>query len=1123
MKSEVSGTSDQHLENVTRDEIELDSCIRNVSVQTGEEFSPHFLRNLSLRRKLQAGGESSQENQQDRITSGRTIQTGKDCPQEFHKDSGIPTKIVEECSLEHIRDHGASSRTLLGNVTDQYQQKRVGFQFNENELVYEYQNGTQISKKDPVNATEFLDFWGGRELQTEAEQTSYSGVTSRYHRKDYTIRGHQQNPQQSTYTNEIYNVQALHHKADQPHQYQPHQYQPYGRVSGVPDGSFSEKIKFLCSFGGRILARPSDGKLRYVGGDTRIISIKKNLSYQELMRKTYACCNQPHIIKYQLPGEDLDALISVCSDEDFHHMIDEYHGLEKGSQRLRIFLESSNELESPCSSEARSVQQTDNAYKYVVSVNGITEPSLRKTSSRESYAGSPTDSNTSFQRDSPSSIHLMDITGSSTNLTKKLPSPTQFIQTPGNMKTLFTRSPSFPYRDAMNSQLRVGRDRVDQPAYENSYHLDVTGYQVNQDNITLGTYQQLDRRFVESRPTCEDHSHVEGSNSENMYYVQRLYGQGNASFKKPVLNESAIQSEKFVISHKQNPKVVPDMQCRREVAVPSRQNVVPYSILSKLEESASFLQQQDMKTQTSKCENHPVISNSDASKQYPEWDMIKWMEKNNLNMAFDLDTEEYQHSVSPATPLERQHSIATTVSSDTVSNLSTGLQHNISLETSRADANAENPFLLTTSVESNHTLTSDSNENDHLFHDLVIPNSTIFAPISRDVSLGESSIDNLGERSLSQTSDEKNVDDSDSLPPDILLSTTEFLYIQEKTSGVLTASHKETERAAQSDSKDVELEDDKRIRNGSISDTTVAEIQAGIHGLQTIKNADLEELRELGCGTFGTVYHGKWRGTDVAIKRIREGCFSGKPSEQDRLTKDFWREAQILSQLHHPNVVALYGVVRDGPGGTLSTVTEYMANGSLRHVLSDKNRVLDRRKKLMIAQDAAIGMEYLHLKNIVHFDLKCDNLLVNLGDPERPVCKVGDFGLSRIKRNSLVSGGARGTLPWIAPELLAGSSSRVSEKVDVFSFGIAMWEILTGEEPYADMHCGAIIGGIVTNTLRPPIPKHCDHGWKALMEECWSNDPADRPSFTQIANRLQAMFVALQSKKQTRVQPQPLV
>ncbi|KAG8495693.1 hypothetical protein CXB51_013405 [Gossypium anomalum] len=291
-------------------------------------------------------------------------------------------------------------------------------------------------------------------------------------------------------------------------------------------------------------------------------------------------------------------------------------------------------------------------------------------------------------------------------------------------------------------------------------------------------------------------------------------------------------------------------------------------------------------------------------------------------------------------------------------------------------------------------------------------------------------------------------------------------------------------------------------------------VSDGIGCLQIIKNIDLEELRELGSGTFGTVYHGKWRGTDVAIKRINDRCFAGKPSEQERMIDDFWNEAIKLADLHHPNVVAFYGVVLDGPGGSVATVTEYMVNGSLRTALQKNEKNLDKRKRLLIAMDVAFGMEYLHGKNIVHFDLKSDNLLVNLRDPHRPICKVGDLGLSKVKCQTLISGGVRGTLPWMAPELLNGSSSLVSEKVDVFSFGIVMWELLTGEEPYADLHYGAIIGGIVSNTLRPLVPEGCDPEWRSLMERCWSSEPPERPSFTEIANELRSMAAKIQPKVQ---------
>ena len=150
----------------------------------------------------------------------------------------------------------------------------------------------------------------------------------------------------------------------------------FGHVSSDLEGSYFGKLKFLCSFGGRILPRPSDGKLRYVGGITRIISVDKNLDYRELMMKTFTVWNQPHTIKYQLPDEDLDVLISVCSNDDFHHLIEEYNEIENGSLRLCVFLVPLNERASPSSYD--SVSQTSSSdYEYVIAVNGMTGFSLK--------------------------------------------------------------------------------------------------------------------------------------------------------------------------------------------------------------------------------------------------------------------------------------------------------------------------------------------------------------------------------------------------------------------------------------------------------------------------------------------------------------------------------------------------------------------------------------------------------------------------------------------------------------------------------------------------------------------------------------------------------------------------
>lgn len=133
----------------------------------------------------------------------------------------------------------------------------------------------------------------------------------------------------------------------------------------------SKRLKILCSFGGKVLPRPSDGKLRYVGGDTRIIRISRDVSWEELMRKTISIYNRPHTIKYQLPGEELDALISVSSDEDLQNMIEEYSVFEggEGCQKLRMFLFGSDDIDVVHLSLGS--MESDSESQYIVAVNGM--------------------------------------------------------------------------------------------------------------------------------------------------------------------------------------------------------------------------------------------------------------------------------------------------------------------------------------------------------------------------------------------------------------------------------------------------------------------------------------------------------------------------------------------------------------------------------------------------------------------------------------------------------------------------------------------------------------------------------------------------------------------------------
>lgn len=182
--------------------------------------------------------------------------------------------------------------------------------------------------------------------------------------------------------------------------------------SGASDNS-STKVKFLCSFGGRILPRPSDGKLRYVGGDTRIIQVRKDISWQDLVQKMLTIYNQTNLIKYQLPGEDLDALVSVSSDEDLQNMMEECTVLQDGgSQKPRTFLFSNGDLEDAQFGLGNT--EGDSEVQYVVAVNGMDLGSRKNSDALASASANNLDELLSLNVERESGQVAPELAGAST-------------------------------------------------------------------------------------------------------------------------------------------------------------------------------------------------------------------------------------------------------------------------------------------------------------------------------------------------------------------------------------------------------------------------------------------------------------------------------------------------------------------------------------------------------------------------------------------------------------------------------------------------------------------------------------------------------------------------------------
>ncbi|KAH0894402.1 hypothetical protein HID58_056831 [Brassica napus] len=278
--------------------------------------------------------------------------------------------------------------------------------------------------------------------------------------------------------------------------------------------------------------------------------------------------------------------------------------------------------------------------------------------------------------------------------------------------------------------------------------------------------------------------------------------------------------------------------------------------------------------------------------------------------------------------------------------------------------------------------------------------------------------------------------------------------------------------------------------------------------------------RTLGEGGFGVVYHGNLNGNEqVAVKVLSQSSAQGY--------KKFKTEVDLLLRVHHINLVSLVGYCDEGQH--LVLVYEYMSNGNLKQHLSGEYATtpLSWENRLRIAAETAQGLEYLHIgckPPMIHRDIKSTNILLD----KNFQAKLGDFGLSRsfpVGSETHVSTNIAGSPGYLDPEYYR--TNWLTEKSDVFSFGVVLLEIITSQ-PVIDhtrekSHIGEWVGfrltnGDIKNIVDPSLIGDYDSSsvWKALelAISCVSPSSSGRPNMSQVANELQECLLSENSRKE---------
>ncbi|XP_041134451.1 tyrosine-protein kinase ABL2 isoform X1 [Polyodon spathula] len=267
-----------------------------------------------------------------------------------------------------------------------------------------------------------------------------------------------------------------------------------------------------------------------------------------------------------------------------------------------------------------------------------------------------------------------------------------------------------------------------------------------------------------------------------------------------------------------------------------------------------------------------------------------------------------------------------------------------------------------------------------------------------------------------------------------------------------------------------------------------------IHDKWEMERTDITMKHKLGGGQYGEVYVGLWKkyNLTVAVKTLKEDTME---------VEEFLKEASVMKEVKHPNLVQLLGVCTLEP--PFYIVTEYMPHGNLLDYLRECNREeVSAVVLLYMATQISSAMEYLEKKNFIHRDLAARNCLVG----ENHVVKVADFGLSRLMTGDTYTAhaGAKFPIKWTAPESLAYNTFSI--KSDVWAFGVLLWEIATyGMSPYPGIDLSQVYD-LLEKGYRMEQPEGCPPTVYELMRACWQWSPLDRPAFSETHQAFETMF-----------------